>query len=63
MKVLGRMISVEVGAGMLSGLFVGIGIDICHLLFVDDTLLFYGADPNHLRNLRVFSYVLKLCRV
>jgi hypothetical protein len=46
MEALGRMIR-----GLLSGLFVEIGIDISHLQLVDDTLLFCGANPNHLCNL------------
>lgn len=36
----------------MSGFFVGIGIDISHFLFVDDTLIFCGASPNQLRILR-----------
>ena len=46
MEALGRMIR-----GLLSGLFVGTGVDISHLLLVDDTLLFREANPNHLCNL------------
>lgn len=33
------------------GFFVGYGTDISHLRFADDTLLFSGTGPNHLRNL------------
>lgn len=52
MKALGRTISAAASGALLLGLFVGIGPDISHVLFVDDTLLFCGVDPNHLRNLR-----------
>jgi hypothetical protein len=34
--------------------------DISQLLFADDTLIFNGANPNHMCNLRVCSHVLKL---
>jgi len=50
MKVLGRMIYVAASEGLLSGFSVGIGTDISHLLFADDTLIFCGADPNKLCN-------------
>jgi hypothetical protein len=37
------------GGGLRSGFFVGlgmlVGIDISHLLSVDDILIFYGAPP------------------
>jgi hypothetical protein len=52
MEALGRMISAAVSGGLLSGFSVGTGTDISHLLFADDTLLFCGANPNHLCNLR-----------
>jgi hypothetical protein len=31
---------------------MGTGVDIFHLLFANDTLIFYGANPNHLCNLQ-----------
>jgi hypothetical protein len=48
------MISAAVSGGLLSGFSVGtrVGFDISHLLFADDTLIFSGADPDHLRHLR-----------
>jgi hypothetical protein len=52
MVALGMMISVAMSGGLLFGFFVGIGIDISHLLFAYDTLFFCGADPNHLCNLQ-----------
>jgi hypothetical protein len=36
----------------LFGFSVETWTDIFHLLLADNTLLFCGADPNHLRNLR-----------
>lgn len=51
-KALGMMILVVVSGGLLSGFSVGTRVDISHILFSDDTLLFCGADPNHLRLLR-----------
>ena len=53
MEALGRMISVVVSGGLLSSFFVETEVDIFHLLFDDDNLIFCGpTDPNHLRNLR-----------
>jgi hypothetical protein len=54
MEALGRMISVAVSGGLLSGFFVGTKVDISHLLFADDALIFCGVDLNHLGNLRSF---------
>jgi hypothetical protein len=51
MVALGRMISAAVSGGLLSNFYVGTKTNISHMLFVYDTLLFCGADPNHLRNL------------
>jgi hypothetical protein len=57
MEALGRMISVAMSGSLLSGFIVGTWIDIFHLLFVDDTLIFCGADPNHLHGLgKEFKY-------
>jgi hypothetical protein len=51
---LGKMLSTAVSGGLF-GLFVGSknddGIDISHLLFADDTLIFRGVDPDHLCHL------------
>jgi hypothetical protein len=52
MEALGRMISAAVSGGLLSRFSVGTVTDISHLLFTDDTLLFCGANPNHLCNLQ-----------
>jgi hypothetical protein len=42
---------------LLSGFSMGTRINISHLLFVDDTLIFSKANPNHLRHLRcLFLY-------
>jgi hypothetical protein len=54
MEVLSKMILALVNGGLLSG-FMGSRssgtINIFHLLFVDDTLIFCETNPNHLRNL------------
>jgi hypothetical protein len=50
------MISALVDGGLLLGFMVGSrsggAINISHLLFADDTLIFSEANPDHLRNLR-----------
>jgi hypothetical protein len=45
------MIFVAASGSLLSSFSVETGADISNLLFANDTLIFCGADPNHLRNL------------
>jgi hypothetical protein len=54
MEALGRMNSATVSGGLLSDFSVAnAGGFVCsHLLFVDDTLIFCGANPDHLHLLR-----------
>jgi hypothetical protein len=56
MEDLDGVISAAVSGVLLSGFYVGTwnvgGIDISHLLFSDDTLIFCWADLDHLRHLR-----------
>jgi hypothetical protein len=54
MEVLSNMITTTVDRGLLLGFSVGSrppAVNISHLLFADDTLIFCGANPNHLRHL------------
>jgi hypothetical protein len=57
MEALSKLFSVTVQRGFLSGFSVGSssngGINISHLLFADDTLVFCGASPEHLLYLRM----------
>jgi len=57
MEALSKLFSVTVQRGFLSGFFVGSGsngvINISHLLFADNTLVFCGANPDHLHYLRM----------
>jgi len=57
MEALSKLFSVTVHRGFLSGFSVGSGsnrlINISHLLFANDTLVFCGANPNHLHYLRL----------
>jgi hypothetical protein len=57
MEALSKMFAVSIRRGFLSGFSVGSGsngvFNISHLLFADDTLVFCGANPVHLRFLRV----------
>jgi len=52
-------ISAAMRVGLLSRFSIGTenvgGIDISHILFADGTLIFCGANPDHLRNLRSLS--------
>jgi len=51
MEVLSRMISAAVNGGLLEGFKIG-DADFSHLLFADDTLIFYSALDSQLRNLQ-----------
>jgi hypothetical protein len=57
MEALSKLFSITVQWGFLSGFSVGFGsngvINISHLLFTDDTLVFCGANPDHLLYLRM----------
>jgi len=57
MEALSKLFSVTVQRGFLSGFSVGSGsngvINISHLLFADNTLVFCGANPDHLHYLRM----------
>jgi hypothetical protein len=57
MEALSKMFTVSMHRGFLSGFSMGFGsngvFNISHLLFADDTLVFCGANPDHLRFLRV----------
>jgi hypothetical protein len=52
MEALSKMIIATVDRGFLSSFSVGSrppAVNISHLLFADDTLIFCGANPSHLR--------------
>ena len=57
MEALSRMMSKAVEGGLLSGFQVGSMdshlVRVSHLLFVDDTLIFLDAKPDHIFNLRL----------
>jgi hypothetical protein len=55
------MLSVAVSGGLLDGFSVG-NDSFSHLLFADDTLIYYDALPTHLRHLRSLFLFLKLHR-
>jgi hypothetical protein len=62
MEALSKMITTTVDRGFLPCFFVGSrppGVNISHL-FADDTLVFCGANPNHLRHLRVLLLFFKI---
>jgi hypothetical protein len=56
MEVFSRMLNASMLQGLLSGFSVGIrdneALVVNHLLFADDTLILYGAQEEHVRNLR-----------
>lgn len=60
MEALSKMLSVTVDSGHRSGFSVGsslLVVNVSHLLFADDTLVFCEANPSHLR----YMCVLLLC--
>jgi hypothetical protein len=60
MEALNKMITAIVDRGFLSGFSEGsrpLAVIISNLLFADDTLVFCGANPNHLRVLLLFFEV------
>jgi hypothetical protein len=56
MEALSRMMAVTESRGLVDGFSVGsrnnAGMVVSHLLFADDTLIFCGANEEHIRNLR-----------
>jgi hypothetical protein len=60
------MITTTIDRGLLLGFFVGSRlpvVNISHLLFAADTLVFCGANLDHLRSLHVLLLFLKLLLV
>jgi hypothetical protein len=57
MEAFSKLVSISVQRGFLSGFFVGSRstgvINVSHLLFADDTLVFCGASPDHLLYLQM----------
>lgn len=53
MEAFSRMINAFISKGLISGFFVGAResdrLNVSHLLFSDDILVFCGADPNQIR--------------
>jgi hypothetical protein len=56
MESLSRMLNVTTNQGLLTGFSMGSSdnakLVVNHLLFVDETLIFCGAQAEHVRNLR-----------
>ncbi len=56
MEALSKLIDKAIGAGLLSGFFMvevaNVPLEISHLLFADDTLIFCEVNPDHLFHLR-----------
>jgi len=66
MEALSKMITATDDRGFLTGFSVGSRpptINISHLLFMDDTLVFYVANPSHLRVLLLFFEVVSGLKV
>jgi len=66
MEALSKMITGTVDRGFLTGFSVGSRpptINISHLLFTEDTLVFCGANPSHLRVLLLFFEVVSGLKV
>jgi hypothetical protein len=64
-EALSRLLERAVGGDFLPGFTIrgtlGSTMTISHLLFLDDTLIFYGADPEQVRHLKgVFVWFLAL---
>jgi hypothetical protein len=61
-----RMLSTTVDTRLLSGFLMGSRNNdkllVSHLLFVDDTLIFCEASPDHLHYLCIYSNAFKLSR-
>jgi len=57
MEALSKLFAISIRWGFLSRFLVGSGsngvFNISHMLFADDTLVFWGANPDHLHFLRV----------
>jgi len=60
MEALSKLFTVAVHRGFLSGFSIGFGsnevLNIYHLLFADDILVFCGANLDHLHFLQFFFF-------